>query len=206
MPPKKIVRVETANAGQTDPTIAQILELLRQQAANQERQQQRQQVPAVTFKTFQSVKPQEFLGSSDPIKARAWLKETDKAFSLAKVGADQKTEFASYFLKEEANYWWESKRALVIGEVVPWERFTELFLEKYFPRYMQNQMELKFLELKQENLSVSEYEAKFTELARFVPEYVNTDEQRAKRLQQGLKPWLRSRVAAYELTSYAAVV
>nr|XP_017250782.1 PREDICTED: uncharacterized protein LOC108221414 [Daucus carota subsp. sativus] len=184
MPPKKTVRVETANAGQIDPTIARILELLLQQAANRERQQQRQQVPVVTFNTFQSIKPPEFFGSSDPIKARAWLKETEKAFSVAKVRADQKTEFASYFLKEEAKYWWESMRALEIGEVVPWERFTELFSEKYFPRFMQNQMELKFLELKHENLSVSEYEAKFTELARFVPEYINTDEHRAKRLQQ----------------------
>ena len=63
------------------------------------------------------------------------------------------------------------------------ERFTELFLEKYFPRYMQNQMELKFFELKQENLTVAEYETKFTELARFVPEYVNTEEKKAKRFQ-----------------------
>ena len=30
--------------------------------------------------------------------------------------------------------------------VITWERFTELFLEKYFPDYMQNQMELKFFE------------------------------------------------------------
>ncbi|XP_074336881.1 uncharacterized protein LOC141674053 [Apium graveolens] len=35
---------------------------------------------------------------------------------------------------------------------------------------MKNRIELKFLELKQGNLSVAEYEAKFTELSRFVPE------------------------------------
>ena len=32
--------------------------------------------------------------------------------------------------------------------VVTWERFSKLFLDKYFPKYMENQMELKFLELK----------------------------------------------------------
>ena len=32
-------------------------------------------------------------------------------------------------------------------EIVTRGRFTELFLEKYFPKYMQNQMELKFFEL-----------------------------------------------------------
>lgn len=48
---------------------------------------------------------------------------------------------------------------------------------------MQDQMEIKFLELKQENMSVAESEAKFAELSRFVPEYVNTKIKRAKRFQ-----------------------
>ena len=48
--------------------------------------------------------------------------------------------------------------ALEEEEAVTWERFKELFLEKYFPRYMQNQMELKFFELRHENSSVIEYE------------------------------------------------
>ncbi|KAL8123967.1 hypothetical protein AgCh_011826 [Apium graveolens] len=106
---------------------------------------------------------------------------------------EQKTDFASYFLKGEANYWWESKKVLEGEGVVTWDRFTDFFLEKYFPRFMKNQMEIKFLELKQDNLSVADYETKFTELARFVPEQVDTDEKRAKRFQQGLKPWIRSR-------------
>ncbi|XP_074374474.1 uncharacterized protein LOC141714878 [Apium graveolens] len=162
--------------------------------------------PVVTFKQFQSVKPPEFEGSTGPTKARAWLKEMEKAFALVKVEEDQKTDFPSYFLKGEANYWWELKKALEGEGVVSWDRFTDLFQEKYFPRYMKNQMEIKFLELKQGNLSIADYEAKFTELARFVPEQVDTDEKRAKRFQQGLKPWIRSRVAVFELTTYTAVV
>ncbi|XP_074323559.1 uncharacterized protein LOC141660471 [Apium graveolens] len=71
---------------------------------------------------------------------------------------------------------------------------------------MKNQIEIKFLELKQGNLSVIDYEAKFTELARFIPEQVDTDEKRAKRFQQELKPWIRSRVAVFKLTTYTAVV
>ena len=109
-------------------------------------------------------------------------------------------------MKSEANYWWELVEPLDEVEVVSWDRFKELFLEKYFPRYMQSQMELKFFELRQENSSVMEYERKFTELARFVPRYVNTDEKRAKRFQQGLRPWIRSKVAVFELLTYAAVV
>ena len=90
--------------------------------------------------------------------------------------------------------------------MIPWTRFNELFLEKYFPVFMQNQMELKFLDLKQGNMSVGEYETKFTELARFVPEQVDTDKKKAKRFEQGLKPWIKSRVIMFELSTYTGIV
>ena len=152
------------------------------------------------------MKPLEFKGSADPVEANTWLKEMEKAFELVGAGAEQKTKFASYFLKGEANYWWESTRALEGGEFITWERFTELFLEKYFPRYMKNQMEIQFLNLTQGDLTVAEYEAKFTELARFVPDQVDTDEKKARRFEQGLRFWIQNRVAMFELTSYMAVV
>ena len=212
MAPKKSTRSVPENP--VDPAIAQILDLLRQQTANlthqqQQLQQQQQPQPAiqtVSFKSFQAVNPPEFKGTSDPVVAQAWLKEMEKAFDLVGVEGEQKCKFASYYLKSEANYWWESVEPLEEVEIVSWDRFKELFLEKYFPKYMQSQMELKFFELRQENSSVMEYERKFTELARFVPEYVNTDEKRAKRFQQGLRPWIRSKVAVFELSTYAVVV
>ena len=73
-------------------------------------QQQQQQwktaaPPTVTFKQFQAVKPPEFKGSADPVEANAWLKEMEKAFELVGAGTEQKTKFARYFLKGEANYW-----------------------------------------------------------------------------------------------------
>ncbi|XP_063938038.1 uncharacterized protein LOC135147914 [Daucus carota subsp. sativus] len=186
-------------------TMQQVMELMRMQATNLN-QQQRQPETGVTFKAFQSVHPPEFRGSADPAEARTWLKEIEKAFELVKVGEEQKTVFASYFLKGEANYWWESRKGLEGAGVIQWEKFNELFLEKYFPRYVQDKMEIKFLELKQGNLSVAEYEAKFTELSRFVPEYVDSEIKRAKRFQQGLKQWIRSRIAMFELKEYPAMV
>ncbi|XP_074355819.1 uncharacterized protein LOC141695475 [Apium graveolens] len=130
----------------------------------------------------------------------------EKAFTLAVVREEKKVNYASYFLKGEANNWWESAHALEEEEVITWDRFKKNFLDKYFSRYMQTQMELKFFELKQKGMNVGEYKKKFTELARFVGDSVDTDEKRAKRFQQGLKPWLRSRVTAFELGTYVEVV
>ena len=87
-----------------------------------------------------------------------------------------------------------------------WNRFKEVFLEKYFPRCVQNQMEIKFLELRQGGMSMIEYEKKFTELARFVGDYANSDKKRARRFQQGLRPWLGSNVRVFELRTYSEVV
>ncbi|XP_074327544.1 uncharacterized protein LOC141665459 [Apium graveolens] len=71
---------------------------------------------------------------------------------------------------------------------------------------MEIQMQRKFLELKQENMSVAEYEAKFTELSRFVPQLVGTEEKKAERFQQGLKQWIQNKLAILEITDYATLV
>ncbi|KAL8147950.1 hypothetical protein AgCh_005326 [Apium graveolens] len=190
-----------------DP-MGQFMQLLRQ---NLERQpnpppQGNNNAVANSFRAFKSLKPPEFHGSADPVEARAWLKEMEKSFEILSTDEAQKIVLATYLLKGEANYWWEAKKNMETDAIITWERFSQLFLGKYFSRFMENQMELKFLELKQNNLSVAEYEAKFTELSRFVPEFLSTEEKKARRFQQGLKPWIPNRVAILELTDYATLV
>ncbi|KAL8147592.1 hypothetical protein AgCh_005058 [Apium graveolens] len=117
-------------------------------------------------RAFKSLKPPEFHKSADPVEARAWLKEMEKSFENLSTDGAQKTVFATYLLEGEANYWWDANKNMETDSIITWERFSQLFLGKYFSRFMENQMELKFLELKQNKLSISEYEAKFTELSR----------------------------------------
>ncbi|KAL8119251.1 hypothetical protein AgCh_016682 [Apium graveolens] len=148
-----------------------------------------QQTTATAFRAFKSLKPPEFLGYADPVEARAWLKEIEKSFEILGVEERHKTIFTSYMLKGEANYWWESKRNLETNAVISWDRFTRLFLDKYFPRFMETQMEIRFLELKQDKMTVAEYEAKFTELSRFVPDEqsVKEKENRKRKIEsQGI--------------------
>lgn len=79
-------------------------------------------------------------------------------------------------------------------------------MDKYFPRLKKNQIELNFLELKQNNMIVAKYEAKFTELLRFVTEFINTEEKGSKRFHQGFKQWIQNRVTVFDLTHYATLV
>ncbi|XP_074377685.1 uncharacterized protein LOC141719202 [Apium graveolens] len=130
----------------------------------------------------------------------------EKAFELAEVKDDKKVQYASYYLKDEGSYWRESSKALLEGKVITWEKFIEMFLEKYLPSYMQHRLEMRFLNLRQEDMTLAEYEVIFLELSRFAPEYVNTKAKKAKRFQEGLKTGIRSQVALLEIRNYVALV
>ena len=48
-------------------------------------------------------------------------------------------------------------------------------MDKYFPTSARHAKSWEFLELKQGTMTVLEYKARFTELARFTDDYVATD-------------------------------
>ena len=61
-----------------------------------------------------------------------------------------------------------------------WEVFKRLFLEKYIPEDVRNKKEMEFLELKQGNMIVAKYAAKFEELVRYFPHYQGRDGESSK--------------------------
>ena len=71
-----------------------------------------------------------------------------KAFNFVQVSENFKTEYVNYSLRNEVNYWWKSTRMIEGEGPVPWAKFTELFLKRYFPDGERSQMEIEFLELK----------------------------------------------------------
>ena len=58
-----------------------------------------------------------------------------------------------------------------------WEEFRELFMSKFFPASARHAKAREFLELKQVSMTMLEYVAKFTELARFKDDYVGKGEE-----------------------------
>ena len=57
----------------------------------------------------------------------------------------------------------------------------------------------EFLELKQGTMTVLEYVAKFTELARFSNDYVATDMAKVRKLDDGLKFSIRGKIVGFLL-------
>ena len=78
-----------------------------------------------------------------------------------------------------------------------WERLTELLDNKYYPRDVQRMKEREFLSLKQGQMTVMEYAARFNELSRFALHQVNTEERKMDHFEQGLRGHIKSVIASH---------
>ena len=87
-----------------------------------------------------------------------------------------------------------------------WADFHELFMGKYFPVTARHAKAKELLELKQGAMTVMEYEAKFTELARFAYDYVATDMAKVRKFESGLKLSIRSKIAGLLLQDMDSMV
>lgn len=79
--------------------------------------------------------------------------------------------FSTHILTEEVEYWWDNTRQRLeaTGTYITWDLFKTNFLEQYSLVDACSKKEIKFLELKQGNMIVMDYAAKFKELSRFFP-------------------------------------
>ena len=102
--------------------------------------------------------------------------------------------------------WWDWVKASRNLEVMTWEEFCELFMGKYFSASTQHAKGREFLKLKQGVMMVLEYVAKFTELARFVDDYVATDMAKVRKFEDALKSSIRGKIIGLLLQDMASMV
>ena len=87
-----------------------------------------------------------------------------------------------------------------------WVEFQELFMGKYFPATTRHAKAQKFLELWQGNMTVMEYVARFTELARFSDDYVATDMAKVRRFENGLELSIQGKIVGLRLQDMDSMV
>ena len=80
-----------------------------------------------------------------------------------------------------------------------WVEFQELSIGKYFPDTTRHAKAQRFLELKQGAMTVMDYVARFTELARFTNDYVATDMAKDRRFENGMKLSIWARIVRLRL-------
>ncbi|XP_070046944.1 uncharacterized protein [Nicotiana tomentosiformis] len=89
--------------------------------------------------------------------------------------------------------WWEAykRRRLVGAAPLTWQQFSVLFLEKSVPQSHREELRMQFKQLRQGDMSLTQYEMRFSELSRHAIWLVPTDRERIRRFIDGLTFQLR---------------
>ena len=156
---------------------------------------------------FRAHHPPTFTGGGDPMVADHWFMQIEKVLEAMEITSDTtKIRLAAFQLEGEAQVWWKWARTSRDLEAMTWAEFKELFMGKYFPDTARHAKAQEFLKLKQETMTVMDYVARFTELARFVDEYVATDMAKVRRFENGLKLSIRGRIVGLRLQDMDSMV
>ncbi|XP_070040952.1 uncharacterized protein [Nicotiana tomentosiformis] len=96
--------------------------------------------------------------------------------------------FTTFQLTGAAFRWWETYKRSRPVSVAPlsWHEFSVLFLEMFVPQTRREELRRQFEYLRQEELSVTQYEMRFLELARHVVLLVPTEREKINMFINGL--------------------
>ena len=136
-----------------------------------------------------------------------WFMQIENVLEAMEITSDTtRIRLAAFQLEGEAQVWWRWARASRDLEVMTWAEFQELFMGKYFPETVRHAKAQEFLELKQGAMTVMDYVARFTELARFANDFMATDLAKVRRFENGQKLSIRGRIVGLRLRDMDSMV
>jgi len=162
------------------------------------------------LETFLRNHPPTFKGRYDPDGAQTWLKEVERIFRVMQCSEVQMVHFGTHMLAEEADDWWVSTQPILEngGGVVTWAVFRREFLNRYFPEDVRGKKEIEFLELKQGDMLVTEYAAKFVDLAKFYPHFTPETAEFSKciKFENGLRAEIKRAIGYQKIRQFSELV
>ena len=112
--------------------------------------------------------------SGDPEAAWLWLNRVNKIYRVMGCTDDQRVLFSGFLMEDRAKDWWDAMdRRYPDG--MSWDQFQQEFTDIFFPQSHKDSKIKDLFKLEQKNMSISEYEKRFSELVRLVP-YIQVDE------------------------------
>ena len=139
--------------------------------------------------------------------ANHWFRQIENVLEAMDITSDAaKIRLAAFQLEGESQVWWDWVKTSRDLEAMTWAEFHGLFMSKYFPATARHAKAQEFLELRQGTMTLMEYMARFTELARFGDDYVATDMAKARRFENGLKLSIRGKIVGLRLQDMDSMV
>jgi hypothetical protein len=162
---------------------------IQQNQQNQQHQHQQQHAPQARDKhrDFMSHHLPAFSHAVHPLDADDWLKVIRKKLDITQCNDQEKVLYALGRLEGAASDWWDAFTAAhANANAITWQEFQVNFHAHHIPSGIMKLKKKEFLSLTQGKMSVSEYRDRFTQLSRYAPEEVDTDEKRQERFLEGL--------------------
>ena len=102
----------------------------------------------------------DFMGRKDdePSVAKNWLERTERMLVQMHCTVEEKLECAISLLQDEAYQWWVSVTRTAPQESMTWKFFLDEFKKQYVGRIYLNNMRREFHNLRQKQMSVTEFQ------------------------------------------------
>ena len=158
--------------------------------------------PRAPIDSVRKHRVEEFHGTSleESDKAEFWLENLQKALDEVKCPPEQMVKCVISLLQGAAYDWWKLVlRNLLLLELISWDFFVREFQTKYVTDDYKETKWKQFLNMKQRNLIVAEYEKAFSHLSKYAPELVLMETFRCRQFEDDLKESIKRYLTAVTL-------
>jgi hypothetical protein len=136
-----------------------------------------------------------------------WLKTIEKKLQIVQCNNREKVQFDSHQLEGPAVDWWDAYvEAHEEPESINRQEFKNSFRSHHVPLRVMKLKKKEFEDLKQGSLSVNEYVIRFTQLSRYAPDNVDTDEKKQDWFLNGLNDDLVYALEARDFANFQDMV
>ena len=152
--------------------------------------------------------PVDFMGKKEdePSMAEIWLERTEQMFAQMHCTTEEKLEFATSLLQDEAYQWWVSMTRTAPLESIIWKFFLDEFKKHYVGRIYLANLRREFHNLRQRQMIVIEYQREFTRLSKYAPEILVSEEEKCRRFEHGLNDHIRAHVTTFCYEDFSKIV
>jgi hypothetical protein len=136
-----------------------------------------------------------------------WLKSMKKKMQVVQCNNHEKVLLASHQLSGPTADWWDAYvEAHEEPESINWLEFRATFRARHVPQGVIKLKKKEFQDLKHGSMSINEYVTKLTQLPRYAPHEVDTDEKKQECFFNGLNDGLAYALEAQDFENFQGMM
>src|SRR3954471_16706131 len=156
---------------------------------------------------LQKTRPPTFSHTDKPLEAEDWLRDVERKLNIAQCSDPEKVLYAPHYLTGAAASWWENFLHMHSNENnITWDDFKEGFRGTHIPKSIMKIKKREFDDLKQRNMTVSDYNGQFTLLSRYANEDRMTESKKMEKFLDGLAPALKCQLVIHTFLDFKTLV